>query len=58
MTTVQERNQDATLYCGDLDQRVTEAILWELMLQAAPVGGLLSLFGCTNSFHKLMVHFI
>lgn len=34
---LQERNQDATVYVGDLDQQVTEAILWELMLQAGPV---------------------
>jgi len=31
------RNQDATVYVGDLDQQVTEALLWELMLQAGPV---------------------
>jgi len=36
-THVQERNQDATLYVGDLDQQVTEPLLWELMLQAGPV---------------------
>jgi len=36
-THVQERNQDATLYVGDLDQQVDEALLWELMLQAGPV---------------------
>jgi len=35
--TVQERNQDATLYVGDLDQQADEALLWELMLQAGPV---------------------
>lgn len=32
------RNQDATLYVGDLDTRVNESILWELFLQAGPVG--------------------
>ena len=37
-THVQERNQDATIYIGDLDQQVSEALLWELMLQAGPVG--------------------
>ncbi len=37
-TFVQERNQDATVYVGDLDQQVSEALLWELMLQAGPVG--------------------
>jgi splicing factor 3B subunit 4 len=36
-THVQERNQDATLYVGDLDQQVNEALLWELFLQAGPV---------------------
>jgi len=36
-THVQERNQDATIYVGDLDQLVTESLLWELMLQAGPV---------------------
>jgi splicing factor 3B subunit 4 len=33
----QERNQEATLYVGNLDERVHEALLWELMLQAGPV---------------------
>ncbi|PAV76323.1 hypothetical protein WR25_16963 [Diploscapter pachys] len=32
-----ERNQDATLYVGGLDEKVNEAILWELMVQAGPV---------------------
>eukprot|EP01118_Nematostelium_gracile_P017773 TRINITY_DN7701_c0_g1_i1.p1 TRINITY_DN7701_c0_g1~~TRINITY_DN7701_c0_g1_i1.p1 ORF type:complete len:253 (+),score=83.17 TRINITY_DN7701_c0_g1_i1:61-819(+) len=32
-----ERNQDATLYVGDLDASVDEGLLWELMLQAGPV---------------------
>ena len=29
---------DATVYVGGLDEKVTEAILWELFLQAGPVG--------------------
>ncbi|XP_041479851.1 splicing factor 3B subunit 4-like [Lytechinus variegatus] len=33
----QERNQDATVYVGGLDEKVTEALLWELFLQAGPV---------------------
>lgn len=39
MTTaqVESRNQDATVYVGDLDLRVSEAILWELFLQAGPI---------------------
>jgi len=36
-THVQERNQDATIYVGDIDQQVDESLLWELMLQAGPV---------------------
>ncbi|ODV95425.1 hypothetical protein PACTADRAFT_28685, partial [Pachysolen tannophilus NRRL Y-2460] len=32
-----ERNQDATVYVGNLTPEVTESILYELMLQAAPV---------------------
>ncbi|XP_065842252.1 splicing factor 3B subunit 4-like [Oscarella lobularis] len=34
---VQERNQDATVYVGNLDEKVVEALLWELFLQAGPV---------------------
>ena len=29
---------DATIYVGGLDEKVTEALLWELFLQAGPVG--------------------
>jgi len=34
---VAERNQDATIYVGGLDERVNESILWELFVQAGPV---------------------
>jgi splicing factor 3B subunit 4 len=34
---IQERNQDATIYVGGLDEKMTEALLWELFLQAGPV---------------------
>lgn len=34
---IQERNQDATVYCGNLDEKVSEPLLWELFLQAGPV---------------------
>jgi len=37
MAVVQERNQDATVYCGNVDEKVGEALLWELFLQAGPV---------------------
>ncbi|TPX72118.1 hypothetical protein SpCBS45565_g00718 [Spizellomyces sp. 'palustris'] len=33
----EERNQDATVYVGNVDDRVSEGLLWELMLQAGPV---------------------
>ena len=33
-----ERNQDATAYVGNLDPQVPEDLLWELFLQAGPVG--------------------
>ena len=32
-----ERNQEATIYVGNIDQKVTEDILWELFTQCAPV---------------------
>ncbi|KHN81144.1 Splicing factor 3B subunit 4 [Toxocara canis] len=32
-----ERNQDATIYVGGLDEKVTDAILWELFVQSGPV---------------------
>ncbi|KAI7890975.1 uncharacterized protein EV154DRAFT_232560 [Mucor mucedo] len=32
-----ERNQEATIYIGNLDDRCTESLVWELMLQAGPV---------------------
>ncbi|KAF7809741.1 splicing factor 3B subunit 4-like [Senna tora] len=33
-----ERNQDATAYVGNLDPQVSEELLWELFVQAGPVG--------------------
>ena len=35
---------DATIYVGGLDEKVTEALLWELFLQAGPVGELYKLY--------------
>ena len=32
-----ERNQDATAYVGNLDEKVTEELLWELLLQGGAV---------------------
>ncbi|GAB1602278.1 polyadenylate-binding protein 1-like [Argonauta hians] len=34
---IAERNQDATVYVGSLDEKVTVANLWELFLQVGPV---------------------
>ena len=34
---VEQRNQDATVYCGNLDEKVTEELIWELMLQVGVV---------------------
>ena len=32
-----DRNQEATVWIGGLDENVNEALLWELMIQAGPV---------------------
>lgn len=37
MQRINERNQEATLYVGGLDDQCSEAILWELFTQAGPV---------------------
>lgn len=34
---IEQRNQDATCYLGNLDEKVTEGLLWELMVQFGPV---------------------
>jgi len=34
---IAERNQDATVYVGNVDDKVLEPLLWELFLQAGPV---------------------
>ena len=36
-TTIVGKNQDATCYVGNLEERVTDSIIWELFLQVAPV---------------------
>ena len=41
---------DATVYVGSLDDKVSEAILWELFLQAGPVGKWMK--SCRNPFNK------
>ncbi len=37
---VYERNQDATCYVGNLDPKVDDELLWELMIQAGPLQSL------------------
>ena len=32
-----ERNQDATIYIGGIDEKTTDSLIWELMLQVGPV---------------------
>lgn len=32
-----ERNQEATIYIGNVDLKVNEEILWELFVQCGPV---------------------
>lgn len=34
---IEQRNQEATCYVGNLDERIGEELLWELMLQTGPV---------------------
>lgn len=34
---VAERNQDATIYVGGLDEKVSETLIWELFVQGGPV---------------------
>ncbi|XP_026478320.1 splicing factor 3B subunit 4-like [Ctenocephalides felis] len=34
---IAERNQDATIYVGGLDDKVSESLMWELFVQSGPV---------------------
>mmetsp|Transcript_5604 Transcript_5604/g.7360 ORF Transcript_5604/g.7360 Transcript_5604/m.7360 type:complete len:284 (-) Transcript_5604:635-1486(-) len=34
---IEQRNQDATVYVGNLDEKVTDELVWELFLQCGPV---------------------
>lgn len=34
---IAQRNQDATIYVGNIDEKVHDEVLWELMLQVGPV---------------------
>lgn len=37
MSFYREQDKDSTLYIGNLDERCSDALVWELMLQAGPV---------------------
>lgn len=37
LVTPATKNQEATVYVGNMDERVNEALLWELMVQVGPV---------------------
>merc|ERR1712224_594196 len=37
ITQVYERNQEATIYVGNIDPKIDDEILWELMVQCGPV---------------------
>ena len=34
---IEQRNQDATVYVGNLDEQMSDELLWELMIQSGPV---------------------
>jgi hypothetical protein len=38
MSHIEERNHENTIFVGELDNNVDEALLWELMVQVGPVG--------------------
>jgi len=33
-----DRNQEATVWAGNLEPQVTDKLIWELMVQVGPVG--------------------
>ena len=37
LTTPREQDKEATVYIGNLDERVTDSLVWELMLQAGRI---------------------
>ena len=46
-----DRNPDATCYVGNIDMQATEDLVWELFVQAGPVGKLtLGLSPCILRF--------
>ena len=39
-----DRNPDATCYIGNIDIQASEELVWELFVQAGPVGKLVCIF--------------
>lgn len=37
LTSVREQDKEATVYIGNLDERVSDSLVWELMLQAGRI---------------------
>jgi RNA recognition motif-containing protein len=37
LTTSREQDKEATVYIGNIDERVTDSLVWELMLQAGRI---------------------
>lgn len=40
ISQIYERNQEATIYVGNLDPKIDEEVLWELMVQCGPVANI------------------
>jgi splicing factor 3B subunit 4 len=36
---IYDKNQEATIYVGNIDQKIDEDILWELFVQCGPLQG-------------------
>jgi splicing factor 3B subunit 4 len=36
-STIREQDKEATVYIGNIDERVTDSLIWELMLQAGRI---------------------
>ena len=45
-----EQDKEATVYIGNLDERVSDALVWELMLQAGRIVRISSPFHSTLQF--------
>jgi splicing factor 3B subunit 4 len=46
------RNQEATCYVGNIDVQATEELIWELFVQAGPVGECRLNYPCAGVHHS------